>query len=67
MLLNAFELRQITELQNTYPETLLEDVNSWFQRLPKMAKGVNSWLHNHSYPTAPCALAEILPETTVRA
>ena len=26
-----------------------------------------SWLQNDSYPTAPCALAEILPETTVRA
>ena len=25
------------------------------------------WLHNDSYPTAPCVLAEILPETTVRA
>jgi len=26
-----------------------------------------SWLQNTVYPTAPCALSEILPETTVRA
>ena len=25
---------------------LLEDVNSWFERLLKMAKGVNSWLQD---------------------
>ena len=46
MLLNAFEFKKIIELQNTYPETLLEDVNSWFERLLKMAKGVNSWLQD---------------------
>ena len=26
-----------------------------------------SWLQNDIYQTAPCALAEILPETTLRA
>ena len=46
MLLNAFEFKKVIELQNTYPETLLEDVNSWFERLLKMAKGVNSWLQD---------------------
>ena len=40
MLLNS------NKLQNTYPETLLEDVNWWFERLLKMAKGVNSWLQD---------------------
>ena len=40
MLLNS------NKLQNTYPEMLLEDVNWWFERLVKMAKGVNSWLQD---------------------
>ena len=38
MLLNAFEFKYITELQNIHPEMLLEDVNSWFERLLKRAK-----------------------------
>jgi len=38
VLLNAFEFKQITELQNNHPEMLLKDVNSWFERLLKMAK-----------------------------
>ena len=39
-------LLNLIELQNNDPEKLLEDVNSWFERLLKMAKGVNSWLQD---------------------
>ena len=52
-LLNAFEFKEITEVQNAHLQMLLEDDETW----PCGCK----------YPTPPCALAKILPETTVRA
>ena len=51
-LLNAFEFKEITEVQNAHLQMLLDD-----ETRPRGCK----------YPTPPCALAKILPETTVRA
>ena len=53
VLLNAFEFKEITEVQNAHLKMLLEDDET----RPRGCK----------YPTPPCALAKILPETTVRA
>ena len=52
-LLNAFEFKEITEAQNAHLQILLEDDET----LPRGCK----------YPTPPCALPKILPETTLRA
>ena len=52
-LLNAFEFKEITEVQIAHLQMLLEDDETW----PRGCK----------YPTPPCAQAKILPETTVRA
>ena len=51
-LLNAFEFKEITEVQNAHLQMLLEDDETW---------------PCSKYPTPPCALPKILPETTVRA
>ena len=51
-LLNAFEFEEITEVQNAHLQMLLEDDET----CPRDCK----------YPTPPCALPKILPETTVR-
>ena len=52
---NAFEFKEITEVHNAHLKMLLEDDET---RPPGCSD---------SYPTTPCALAEILPETTVHA
>ena len=47
---------------------LLEDDETQTPARKTLKRGSKtSWLQNDIYPTAPCALAEILPETTVRA
>ena len=53
VLLNASEVKEITEMQNAHLKMLLEDDET----RPRGCK----------HPTPPCALAKILPETTVRA
>ena len=52
-LVNAFEFNEITEEQNAHVKMLLKDDKT----RPCGCK----------YPTPPCALAKILPKTTVRA
>ena len=52
-LLNAFEFKEITEVQNAHLQMLLQDD----ERQPRGCK----------YPTPSCALAKIIPETTVSA
>ena len=52
-LLNAFEFKEITGAQNAHLQMLLEDDET----SPRGCK----------YPTPPCALPKILPETTLRA
>ena len=53
VLLNSFEFKEITEVQNPHHKMLLEDDKT----RPRSCK----------YPTPPCTLAKILPETTMRA
>ena len=53
VLLNAFEFKEITEVQNAHHKMLLGDDET----RPRGCK----------YPTPPCALAKILPETNVHA
>ena len=53
VLLNAFEFKEIIEVQNAHLQMLLEDDETRHRGC--------------KYPTPPCALAKILPETTVRA
>ena len=53
VLLNAFEFKEITEVQNPHLKMLLEDGET----RPRSCK----------YPKPPCTLAKILPETTMRA
>ena len=52
-MLNAFEFKEITEVQNDHLKMLLEDDET----RPCGCK----------YPTQPWVLAKILPKTTVRA
>ena len=53
VLMNAFEFKAITEVENAHVKMLLED----YEMRPRGCK----------YPTPPCGLAKILSETTVRA
>ena len=52
VLLNAFEFKEITEVQNPHLKMLLDDITR-----PRSCK----------YPTPPWTLAKILPDTTMRA
>ena len=49
----AFEFKEITEVQNAHLQMLLENDEMW--------------LRGCKYPTPPCALAKILPGTTLHA
>ena len=53
ILFNAFEFKEITEVQKAHHKMLLRDDET-------RPRGCQ-------YPTPPCALAKILPETNVRA
>ena len=53
VLLNAFEFKEIIEVQNPHLKMLLEGGET----RPRSCK----------YPTLPCTLPKILPETTMRA
>ena len=53
VLLNAFEFKEITEVQNPHLKMLLEDDEMWTRSC--------------KYPTPPCTPSKILPETTMRA
>ena len=72
MLLNDGEMRTrgCKTLKHCYKELemLLEDDETQAVARKTVKRcSKTSWLQNDGYPTAPCALAEILPETTVRA
>ena len=54
VLLNAFEFKEITR-------------NHWGTKNYLKVKGDETWPHGCKYPTLPCTLTKILPDTTVRA
>ena len=69
------EFKEITEVQNTHLKMLLEDGETRTRRCStfkccKMLledEGDETRPLGCKYPTSPCALAKILPETNVRA
>ena len=70
VLLNAFQFKEITEVQNAHFKMLLKDGETRTRRC-KTFKCSEMLLEDGDvgckYPTPPCALAKILPETTLRA
>ena len=80
VLLNAFEFKEITGVQNVHLKMLLEDGETRSRRCKtfkcsemlldddeKKLDGDETRPRGCKYPTPPCARAKILPDTTVRA
>ena len=66
-MLNAFEFKEITEVQNTTLKCFLKMAKRALAPGRWRMKGDETRPRGCKYPTAPCALAKILPETTMRA
>ena len=67
LLLNAFELKEIAEVQNTTLKCFFKVAKRKLAPGRWRMKGNEKRPRGCKYPTPPCALAKILPETTVRA
>ena len=67
MLLNSKKSQEITQVQNTTLKCFLKMAKHELAPGRWLMKGDETWPHGWKYPTPPCALAKILPETTVRA
>ena len=67
MLLNSKKSQEIAEVQNTTLKCFLKMAKREFAPGRWRIKGDETRPHGWKYPTPPCALAKILPDTTVRA
>ena len=67
MLLNSKKSQEITKVQNTSLKCFLKMAKRELAPERWRMKGDKTRPHGGNYPTPPCALAKILPKTTVRA
>ena len=67
VLLNTFEFKEITEVQNTSLKCFFKMAKRELAPGRWQMKGDETRPRGCKYPTPPFALAKILPETTVRA
>ena len=67
MLLNSKKSQEITKVQNTSLKCFLKMAKRELAPGRWRMKGDETRPRGFKYPTPPCALAKILPETTVRA